>query len=210
MMPTNLESDPACIAKKRHVGNDFVNIIFNRSNRPFNFETIPSQFNSVNIVITPVCRIAQSDFSPDTDTARDYSKSFYVVRVMSKPGLPELSPASTPKVISGKSLAAYVRILAINASVFSLVWNREGGEHISSWRNRLREIKRLRDRVMTSRTSSVDASESGFLGHRRNTRTNIHVEEEMASQRGQMRLDLGDWNVDNNISQALDFSRWTR
>jgi hypothetical protein len=210
MMPTNLESDPACVAKKRHVGNDFVNIIFNRSNRPFNFETILSQFNSINIVITPVCRIAESDFSHDPDTARDYSKSFFVVRVMSKPGLPELSPASTPKVISGKSLAAYVRILAINASVFSLVWNREGGEHISSWRNRLREIKRLRDRVMTSRTSSVDASESGFLGHRRNTRANIHVEDETATQRGQMRPDLGDWNVDNNVSRALDFSRWTR
>lgn len=211
MMPTNLESDPACVAKKRHVGNDFVNIIFNRSNRPFNFETIPSQFNSVNIVITPVCRIAESDFGNDPNTARDYSKSFYVVRVMSKPGLPELSPASTPKVISGKSLAAYVRILAMNASVFSLVWNREGGEHISSWRNRLREIKRLRDRVMTSRASSVDATESGFLGHRRNTRTNIHVEDEMASQRAQIRPDMaGEWSADNNISQALDFSRWTR
>ncbi|KAF3404328.1 Tuberous sclerosis 2 protein [Talaromyces pinophilus] len=210
MMPTNLESDPACVAKKRHVGNDFVNIIFNRSNRPFNFETIPSQFNSINIVITPVCRIAESDFSHELDAVCDYSKSFYVVRVMSKPGLPELSPASTPKVISGESLAAYVRILAINASVFSLVWNREGGEHISSWRNRLREIKRLRDRVMTSRTSSVDASESGFLGHRRNTRTNIHVEDEMPTQRSQMRPGLGDWNTDNNVSQALDFSRWTR
>lgn len=211
MMPTNLENDPACVAKKRHVGNDFVNIIFNRSNRPFNFETIPSQFNSINIVIAPVSRIAESEFSHDADAPGDYSKSFYVVRVMRKPGLPELSPASTPKVISGKSLAAYVRILAINASVFSLVWNREGGEHISSWRNRLREIKRLRDRVMTAQTSSVDASESGFLGHRRNTRANIHVEDEMASQRSQVRPDMGgEWNVDNNVSQALDFSRWTR
>lgn len=213
MMPTNLESDPMCVAKKRHIGNDFVNIIFNRSNKHFDFDTIPSQFNSINIVITPVCRISESDFNQDTDSFdRDYDKLFYVVRVMSKPGLPELSPASTPKVISGKSLAAYVRILAMNASVFSLVWNLDGGEHISSWRNRLREIKRLRERVLSTPAAPSDATESGFLSHRRNTRTNIHIEDETPS-RPTTRIDTAaDWNsiMDNNISQALDFSRWTR
>ncbi|OKL63116.1 hypothetical protein UA08_01399 [Talaromyces atroroseus] len=213
MMPTNLERDPMCVAKKRHIGNDFVNIIFNRSNKPFNFETIPSQFNSINIVITPVCRIAESDFDQNMDTTdRDYDKLFYIVRVMSKPGLPELSPASTPKVISGKSLAAYVRILAMNASVFSLVWNLEGGEHISSWRNRLREIKRLRGRMLAPPAAPSDATEGGFLGQRRNTRANVHIEDDTPT-RSSGRMDVGsEWNTgsDNNISQALDFSRWTR
>ncbi|KAL1970305.1 hypothetical protein VTN77DRAFT_5465 [Rasamsonia byssochlamydoides] len=214
MMPTNLETDPSCINKKRHIGNDFVNIIFNRSNLPFNFETIPSQFNFINIVITPVSRIAPRDFdkvqAEDDDT--DYNKQFYSVKVMTKPGFPELSPAATPKVISGKNLAAFVRILAMNASVFSLVWNREGGEHISSWRNRLREIKRLRERVLLAQTQApADTGEGSYLGYRRNTKANLYPED--GPSRPAVRTDFSaDWNTaaDNNVFQALDFSRWTR
>ncbi|KAK5020845.1 Tuberous sclerosis 2-like protein, partial [Cryomyces antarcticus] len=56
MMPTNLEYDAPCIQKKRHIGNDFVNIIFNNSGLPFSFDTFPSDFNYVYIVITPEAR----------------------------------------------------------------------------------------------------------------------------------------------------------
>jgi hypothetical protein len=212
MMPTNLETDPACINKKRHIGNDFVNIVFNRSNLPFNFETIPSQFNSVNIVISPVSRIAPGDFAKsEAEDAVDYNKRFYSVKVMSKPGFPELSPAATPKVISGKNLAAFVRILAMNASVFSLVWNRDGGEHISSWRNRLREIKRLRERVLNSPSQPADVGEGSYLGYRRNTKPNIYPED--GASRPAVRTDFtADWNTaaENNVFQTLDFSRWSR
>jgi hypothetical protein len=212
MMPTNLETDPHCINKKRHIGNDFVNIVFNRSNVPFNFDTIPSQFSSVNIVITPVSRIAESDYGePDEDDSQDYDKHFYLVKVMAKPGLPEFSPAAMAKVISGENLAAYVRILAMNGSVFSLVWNLQGGEHISSWRNRLREIKRLRERVQSPQTQFTEVGDSGFLGYRRNTRANIHSEDVVS--RVTPRTDFNsEWKAasDNNVFQALDFSRWTR
>lgn len=213
MMPTNLETDPHCINKKRHIGNDFVNIIFNRSNLPFNFETIPSQFNFINIVITPVSRIAPRDFAKsETEDTTDYNKQFYSVKVMSKPGFPELSPAATAKVISGKNLAAFVRILAMNASVFSLVWNREGGEHISSWRNRLREIKRLRERVLNAQNQApAEVGEGSYMGYRRNTRPNLYPED--GPSRPGVRTDFSaDWNTaaDNNVVQALDFSRWTR
>ncbi|QKX57073.1 uncharacterized protein TRUGW13939_04181 [Talaromyces rugulosus] len=212
MMPTNLEQDPACVSKKRHIGNDFVNIIFNRSNKPFNFETIPSQFNSINIVISPVSQIAKHAFEKDVDAVADYNKSFYMVRVMTKPGLPELSPASTPKIISGKSLAAYVRILGMNASVFSRVWNKEGGEHISSWRNRLREIKRLRERVLSPPSQPSDTTEAGFLGYRRNTRANIFSEEETSSRPSVRTDSTADWNsaAGGNVFKALDFTQWTR
>lgn len=227
MMPTNREQDPQCINKKRHVGNDFVNIIFNRSNVPFDFDTIPSQFNSVNIVITPVSRIAD-DTDPDTtldekdddNSLATYHNTFYLVRVMSKPGLPEISAASTRKIISGKSLAGYVRILALNASVFALVWNsREiggaGGEHISSWRNRLREIKRLRDRVLAAQTHAAegDASDGGVFGGGRRkpastTTTTTVSESETRSSRDYMT----DWSAAMNTGavQGLDFSQWTR
>ncbi|KAI9802018.1 MAG: hypothetical protein M1825_003074 [Sarcosagium campestre] len=160
MMPTDLEHDARCINKKRHTGNDFVNIIFNDSGHPFRFDTFPSDFNSVNIVITP-----ESRASFTATHARDWlstEKQFYKVQVMSKLHFPKISPAAGTKVVSGKSLPVFVRLLALNASVFSLVWsNREGGEHISSWRNRLREIMKLRERYSpSSATASASMSTS--------------------------------------------------
>ncbi len=141
-MPTNLETDPQCIMKKRHIGNDFVSIVWNDSGLPFKFDTFPSQFNFVYIVITPTphrsfvaSRMAQEENTP----------RFCMVQVMSKSEFPEISPAAEPKMISMKALPSFVRLLALNASVFSLVWaNRNDDEHVSSWRDRLRKINALR------------------------------------------------------------------
>lgn len=146
MMPTNLETDPQCVNKKRHVGNDSVNIIFNRSNKPFHFDTIPSQFNAVNIVISPISRISNSE-AKAIDEALDFDQWFYIVKVLSRPDFPDISAAANPKIISGRSLAAFVRLIALNASFYCSVFNSDGGEHISSWQNRFREIRRLRERA---------------------------------------------------------------
>lgn len=150
-MPTNLERDPRCTAKKRHIGNDFVNIVFNDSGLPFKFDTFPSQFNYVYIVITPTPRhsfaSARLMAKQREEDGRKAPTPFYMVQVMSQPGFPEISPAAEPKVVSLKALPTFVRLLALNASVFSQIWaTREVGEHVSSWRNRLREINRLRER----------------------------------------------------------------
>ena len=145
-MPTNLENDPQLAMKKRHIGNDYVNIIFNDSGFPFKFDTFPSQFNFVNIVITPASR---ASFIATREARRQetHEQPFYRVQVMSKPGFPEISPASEVKMVSLKALPEFIRLLALNASVFSSVWqSRGGGEHVSPWRSRLREIKRLRDK----------------------------------------------------------------
>lgn len=156
MMPTNLEHDPQCSNKKRHTGNDFVNIIFNNSGLPFKFDMFPSAFNYVYIVITPEARLSFID-TRGLNNANHMDKHFYKVQVLTKPGFPEISPAAEAKVLSGKSLASYVRLLALNASVFSLVWStREGGEYISPWRNRLREIKRLRERYCPKDTDRMN------------------------------------------------------
>ncbi|KAI1355002.1 tuberin [Xylaria sp. FL0043] len=144
-MPTNLESDPRCNLKKRHIGNDFVNIIFNDSGFPFKFDTFPSDFNYVYIVITPESRA--SFVATRRRTPKDVEDSFYKVQLMSKPGFPEISPASETKIISLKALPDFIRLLALNASFFSQVWaNREGGEHLSSWGSRLRNINQLREK----------------------------------------------------------------
>ncbi|KAF1844915.1 uncharacterized protein K460DRAFT_336685 [Cucurbitaria berberidis CBS 394.84] len=145
MMPTNRDDEMTYPNKKRHIGNDFVNIIYNDSGLPYNFDTFPSAFNYVHIVISPESRASFVDRRLDADP--DGRNRYYKVQAISRPGFPDISPAVETKILQGKYLAAYCRLIAINACVFSNVWFiRGGGESTSSWRNRLREIKRLRER----------------------------------------------------------------
>lgn len=167
-MPTNIDHDPRCINKKKHIGNDFVNIIFNDSGLPFRFDTFPSEFNYVNIVITPESRasfVATRENAAKQTTEGNQSTCipFFKVQVLSKEGFPEISPCAATKMVDLKALPDLVRLLALNASVFSLVWaNRESGEYPSSWRSRLREINRLRERygpkVSSASTATLTAS----------------------------------------------------
>ncbi|CAN8095923.1 unnamed protein product [Discula destructiva] len=174
-MPTNLTHDPQCIMKKRHIGNDFVNIIFNDSGLPFKFDMFPSAFNYVNIVITPESRASfvatrenAAKIKAEREKAeeehpgeRDWDKDapFFKVQVMSKEGFPEISPCAATKMVDLKALPDFVRLLALNANVFSQVWaNRESGEYPSSWRTRLRELNRLRDRYAPRRLSASNAT----------------------------------------------------
>ncbi|KAJ2901926.1 hypothetical protein MKZ38_001227 [Zalerion maritima] len=154
-MPTNLDHDAQCINKKKHIGNDYVNIIFNDSGLPFYFDTFPGDFNFVKIVITPESR---ASFTASRAKSMDgMQQTFYKVHVMSKPGFPEISPASETKMVSLESLPEFVRLLALNASVFSNVWANRDGEHISSWRGRLRDIKRLREKYAPKPTTTSAA-----------------------------------------------------
>lgn len=221
-MPTNLERDPQCIGKKQHIGNDFVNIIFNNSGHPFRFDTFPSEFNYVNIVITPESR---ASFVATRFRSKANAKSaFYKVQVMSKPGFPEISPAAETKIMSLEALPGFIRLLALNASVFSLVWaNREGGEHVSSWRNRLREINRLKEKYgpkpssNTSTTSPPGTSNGvsvrdSVTSLRRSSVANFLTNvSEPNSQRSSV-LSTAETEVggggEESIVDSLDFSRW--
>ncbi|KAF1961238.1 hypothetical protein CC80DRAFT_233492 [Byssothecium circinans] len=159
MMPTNHDDDMTYPNKKRHIGNDFVNIIFNDSGLPYNFDTFPSAFNYVHIVISPESRASFVDRRLDSDI--DGKSRYYKVQVISKPGFPDISPAAEAKILAGRHLAAYCRLIAINACVFSQVWFiKDGGESVSSWRNRLREIQRLRDRYGASELPTPAAPSS--------------------------------------------------
>lgn len=147
LMPTNEDVLLNTANKKRHIGNDHVNIVFNNSGSTFDFDTFPSAFSSVYIVITPSAR---TSFLQTRMTKMDTDKSdrFYRVRVLTRPGYPDISSAAQEKIISGASLPGYVRNLALNDCVFSLMWSQrdETGEYPSSWRSRLDQIRRLRDR----------------------------------------------------------------
>ena len=226
-MPTNLDHDPQCIRKKSHIGNDYVNIIFNNSGLPFRFDTFPSEFNFVYIVITPESR---ASFVATRLRSQSHAENaFYKVQVLSRSGFPEISPASETKIVSLKALPGFIRLLALNASVFSQVWaNREGGEHVSSWRNRLREINRLREKQGPRLTPSPAAppGSSGGASHDsrsiRDSITNLRRpsvanflsnSSEPTSQRSSIlstpETEVGPTNeADESLLEGLDFSRW--
>lgn len=223
-MPTNLEQDPQCIGKKRHIGNDFVNIIFNNSGLPFRFDTFPSEFNYVNIVITPESRA--SFVATRVRSKMQADNAFYKVQVMSKPGFPEISPAAETKIMSLAALPGFIRLLALNASVFSLVWaNREGGQHVSSWRNRLQEINRIRDRYSPKHPGSTPVSPPGTsngIGNVRDSLSSLRRSSvanfltntpEPLSQRSSIlstaETEVGPGGVgEESLVESLDFSRW--
>ena len=172
MMPTNLDEDPQCTNKKMHIGNDHVNIIFNQSGEPFDFDTIGSQFNYVNIVVTPASRPATSlETEPsgleadrhNTAENEDALCQFYHVKTLTAQNFPAVSPASDTKLVSASTLPTFVRIIALNASVFSLAWRARDSpdDHVSSWRNRLQEIRRLRDRVVRETAATAPEPRRG-------------------------------------------------
>ncbi|MCJ1285199.1 Tuberous sclerosis 2-like protein [Xylographa opegraphella] len=202
MMPTNKESDPACVKKKSHIGNDFVNVIFNDSGMPFKFDTFPSQFNYVNIIITPEFPLGRKNPGAASlaveEQIRLQKQIFFTIQTQSHPSFPDLSPAASYKLLPLQHAAGLVRQIALNASVFSNVWaNREGGEHISSWRNRLREIKKLRARFANSGTS-VSERYPGAKG------TKTYVEGDPFAGL----VVMGGLAEDDGILSSLDFSRW--
>jgi hypothetical protein len=143
-MPNDADPRLAVINKKRHIGNDFVNIVFNNSGAAFAFDTFPSAFNYVYITISPAERT--SFLQAREMMARGEAKKdrFYNVHVLTRPGFPSLSSAGEIKVVSGESLGGYVRNLALNACMFSAMWHGDApGEYPSSWRQRLEMIRRL-------------------------------------------------------------------
>lgn len=211
MMPTDLEHDPQCTSKKRHTGNDFVNIVFNESGEPFQFGTFASAYDLVNIVVTPEKILVRPDAARSAEKAgKSWTGSleacyFFKVQVVCDPSLPEISPAATAKIVSAPALPGYVRQLAIHASVFCLIWStRGGGEYVSSWRSRLREIRRLRERYANTATSAnVGYPGMGTAADRGGARSYVDGDDWKGTHA------MGGLAEGGHFLLSLDFTRWT-
>ncbi|RKP09363.1 hypothetical protein THASP1DRAFT_14391 [Thamnocephalis sphaerospora] len=149
LMPTDLERDPHCLSKKRHIGNDFVTIVYNDSGLPYAFDTLPSQFNFVQIIVTPLA----------DRSSGGRSTAYFMVHTQCRPDMPDISPVQEPKVVSHGALPAFVRQIALHANIFAQVFlqsTSSGGrlEYVANWKERLRQIKRVRDRAVTTASGS--------------------------------------------------------
>lgn len=214
MMPTNVVSDPQCIEKKRHIGNDFVNIIYNDSGMPFDFDTFKTQYNYFYIVVTPefvTPPLAHHLSTPAGDGhASDGHGHFkprfcFTVQTIHSPSFPEISPTGTPKLVSACALSGFVRQLALSASVFSLVSSSTegGGEYVSSWQNRLKQIMKLRERYAnTGVSANVAYPEMGTAEDRGGARSYVDGDEWKGT------LTMGGLAEEDQRLLSLDFTRW--
>ncbi|GAA5869589.1 hypothetical protein JCM3774_005488 [Rhodotorula dairenensis] len=177
LMPTNRETDAQCTLKKRHIGNDFVKIIWNESGGEFAFDTLPGDFNFVNIVIQPHTPAGNPWIGPGMSN----NTEFFKVSMQCRPGMPEIGPLGTFKMVAGSSLPSVVRQLALHSNIFAQIFlasvgfetGRPAGhsgkthriEYSSNWRKRLQQIKMLRQRIRdAARPSEGVNAASGEAG----------------------------------------------
>ncbi|KAK6300831.1 hypothetical protein J4Q44_G00289290 [Coregonus suidteri] len=131
LMP-NRDSDKGCCNKKRHIGNDFVMVVYNDSGEEYKLGTIKGQFNFVEVIIKPL----------------DYGSN--LVTLQCRKDLEGLVDTSVAKIVSDRNLPLLVRQMALHANMASLVHQYRANPsdaYASKWLARLRHIKRLRTRA---------------------------------------------------------------
>ncbi|KAK1942876.1 putative Rho GTPase-activating protein [Phytophthora citrophthora] len=101
MMPTK-PSDPQQIDKKRHVGNDYVHIVWSdNAAQVYDPSTITSHFNDVQIVIYPL---------------RKAQRGLFLIKIHTKDKVPPFGPLQSGMVVHQVDLARLVRQTAMNAN----------------------------------------------------------------------------------------------
>ncbi|KAI8642885.1 hypothetical protein BD408DRAFT_415787 [Parasitella parasitica] len=210
LMPTDLERDPQCSAKKRHIGNDYVSIVYNDSGMDYAFDTLPSQFNFINIVVSPHS-ISTEAVSP-THALIGAENSFFKVEMQRRPDMPDIGPFSEPKLVSSQSLPGFVRQSAIHANIFAQVfWQSAsaGGkqEYVSHWRERLKQIQRVKERLAGKTAAAAAAAAATSATSATSSNTPV-----TASSSATPNLDhnTGKTNKDGSSYEALlDFTKYT-
>lgn len=131
LMPTKDVDKHRC-DKKRHLGNDFVSIVYNDSGEDFKLGTIKGQFNFVHVIVTPL----------------DYECN--LVSLQCRRDMEGLVDTSVAKIVSDRNLPFVARQMALHANMASQVHHSRSNPtdiYPSKWIARLRHIKRLRHRI---------------------------------------------------------------
>ncbi|XP_073504490.1 tuberin isoform X4 [Phyllobates terribilis] len=130
-MPNN-EIDPYRCNKKRHVGNNFVNIVYNDSGEFYKLGTLKGQFNFVDVNIQPL----------DCDSN--------LVTLQCRKDMEGLVDISVAKIVSDKNLPFLARQMALHSNMASQVHHSRSNPtdiYPSKWIARLRHIKKMRPKI---------------------------------------------------------------
>ncbi|KAJ3993129.1 hypothetical protein F5050DRAFT_1578270 [Lentinula boryana] len=158
MMPSHPHDDHSTF-KKRHIGNDFVRIVWNDSGIPYRFDTLATQFQFVNIVIEPHSVGHISAYSSSF-----HETEYFKVTVQRAEGMIEFAPVGHYKLVSAENLPLLVRQLSLLADWFAYVFSRTDGdtqrvEVRTNWQERLSAIRRFKDQQM--KANAIDQKENG-------------------------------------------------
>ncbi|KAK8442726.1 hypothetical protein B9J08_01073 [Candidozyma auris] len=168
LMP-NVATDKYHALKKRHIGNNHVNIFFDESGHAFNFNVIKSQFNFLNIVITPHTALQR--------TGRYAESKVFKVKTFRRHGVPGIFSTTHFKLISAEQLPSFIRNTILISDKFAQIWhNCNNGEYISNWQLRVRQIESLRSKTMQMHKvnqeeqekkgqEKANTTDSGGIGH---------------------------------------------
>lgn len=162
MMPSH-PHDEHCTFKKRHIGNDFVRIVWNDSGIPYRFDTLTTQFQFVNIVIEPHSVGHISAYSNSL-----HETEYFKVIVQRAEGMIEFAPVGHYKLVSAENLPLLVRQLSLLADWFAYVFSRtdcdtQRVEVRTNWQERLSAIRRFKDQQY--KVSVTEAKENGSVVH---------------------------------------------
>jgi hypothetical protein len=143
MMP-NFTHDPHRVFKKRHIGNDWVRIIWNDSGENYRFDTLSTEVQLVNIIIEPHSAGITAAYSNSA-----HENEFFKLTLQRAEGVPEFGPLGEFKLLSLHNLPSYVREISLFASLFAQVYDftkrdTRHEEYVTNWRQRLKIIKSLR------------------------------------------------------------------
>ncbi|KAJ2400272.1 Tuberous sclerosis 2-like protein [Coemansia sp. RSA 2559] len=162
-MPAQKGDQDKILRKKAHMGNDYVHIVFNESGKEYDFNTIYTQFNFVQIIVTPVD--GKTSVQEDNSTFNTPRfEQLYKVKTQVNPEIPFVGPAMEPKLLALSALPLFVRSVAIHAALFSQVFSNSNivdtyaTEFISPWRARLRIIKRIRLNMLSDAKKAMEAT----------------------------------------------------
>lgn len=133
LMP-NKAKDPNCTEKKKHIGNNFVTIVYNESGEDYNLNTIRGQFNYACVIVQPL----------ELNTNK--------VFVIAKDDIEPIVCQSCAKIVSDNSAPLLARQLALHANLASKVSKslniKNQSPYASNWLERLRKIKHLRTKLL--------------------------------------------------------------
>ncbi|KAG7388897.1 Tuberous sclerosis 2-like protein [Phytophthora boehmeriae] len=122
----------ASMKKKRHIGNDFVHVVFKECDEEYDLQTLSGQFNDVHIVIQPL-------------NDNDYRTEVHV-----KPGIPAFGPLYGRQIVSSSIISKSVRLTCLNANLACQVFHQDLVGFALNCEERLKQIKQLGLRLATT------------------------------------------------------------
>lgn len=139
---TLMPSDEELSLKKRHVGNNFVNIFYDESGLPnFKFNLIKSQFTFMSIVIVP----------QTTSSGKGISEH-YKIKLYRRTGTPGLLSCAHFKILERSNLARYVRHVSLVANALAQKYHENHTpDACSIWGIRCKHIAAIRERVIAAK-----------------------------------------------------------